>query len=117
MITASESERRDGGGVDRGETTRKEGVRRTLLFVVSVCKHTCMHSNCMHTHRVGSWRKSEAASRYQRRLVRKYGAILFAFVFYGSLPVRVSKESSVQWTFTVHTHTHHTLDSKTPRCH
>lgn len=76
----------------------------------SMQTHTRAHTQLDTTHwETGEKKKwgscENIASRYQKRLERKYGAI-----FYSSLPVRVSKESPVHWTFIVHTckdsHTH-----------
>ena len=61
--------------------------------------HTHTHTDGGETGEKRAWGSCEnIASRYQKRLERKYGAI-----FYSSLPVRVSKESPVQQAFIVHT--------------
>lgn len=67
----------------------------------------------IHTHS-GKLEKREwgscenIASRYLKRLERKYGAIFYSFQ-----PVRVSKASPVQWTFTVHANTHTEMHTQT----
>lgn len=71
------------------------------------------HMYSIHTHS-GKLEKREwgscenIASRYLKRVERKYGAIFYSFQ-----PVRVSKASPVQWTFTVHANTHTEMHTQT----